>query len=186
MVLTCLLVTYKIFLFLSLNFYFLVTILRLLFSAKLNNNNFKFMNSAQTIDFKNSTTERVSAALGLIGIAAGAFVVGYFNPVTAGFFPQCPFHALTGLNCPGCGMTRGFNALFHGDILTAIHFNALLPIFAFIFSYFAFSLFLITVRGRGLSWKFFSPKILTAFLVVVVIYAIVRNLPFYPFSLLAI
>lgn len=144
------------------------------------------MDSAQINELKSSTTERVSAGLGLIGIAAGSFIVGYFNPVTAGFFPQCPFHALTGLNCPGCGMTRGFHSLFHGDLLSAVHFNALLPIFAFIFLYFALSLFLTAVRGRGLSWKFFSPKLLTVFLVIVVVYAVVRNLPFYPFSLLAI
>lgn len=144
------------------------------------------MDSAQTNNLTGSVTERVLAAVGVIGIAIGAFVVGYFNPATAGFFPQCPFHALTGLNCPGCGMTRGFNALFHGDILSALHFNALLPFFSFFFGYFTVSLFLFAVRGRGLSWKFFTPTFLYIFLVLTIVFAIVRNLPFYPFNLLAI
>lgn len=135
---------------------------------------------------KSSTTERVLAAAGVFGLGAGAFVVGYFNPVTAGFFPACLFHSLTGLNCPGCGMTRGFNALFQGDILSALHFNALLPFFAFLFGYFALSLFLTAVRGRGLAWKIFTPKIVVAFLVFMFVFAVVRNLPFYPFNLLAI
>jgi hypothetical protein len=137
-------------------------------------------------EFKSSTTERVCAASGLFVMAAGAFVIGYFNPVTAGFFPTCPFHAITGLNCPGCGMTRGFNALFQGDILSAIHFNALIPFFAFLFLYFVLSLLLIVLRGRGLSWKMFSPTIVVLLLILTVAFGVVRNLPFYPFNLLAI
>lgn len=136
--------------------------------------------------FKSSTTERVCAAGGLFVMAAGALVIKYFNPVTAGFFPLCPFHVITGLNCPGCGMTRGFNALFRGDILGALHFNALIPFFAILFSYFALSLLLVAVRGYGLNWKIFTPKIVTVFLILTMIYAVTRNLPFYPFNLLAI
>ena len=30
------------------------------------------------------------------------------------FVWKCPFHAYTGLDCAGCGMTRGITALFHG------------------------------------------------------------------------
>src|SRR5262245_38315317 len=95
-------------------------------------------------------TGRIFAAAGVLGIGAGVFAVGYFNPVTAGFFPVCPLHEMTGLNCPGCGLTRGFHALFHGDILTALHFNALLPIYAFIFGYLVISMILTAVRGKGL------------------------------------
>ena len=137
-------------------------------------------------NLKSSTTERVCAAGGLLLMAAGGFVVGYFNPVSAGFFPTCPFHEITGLNCPGCGMTRGFNALFHGDILGALHYNLLIPFFAFLFSYFALSLLMVAVRGYGLSWKIFTPKIVTAFLIFALTYTVMRNLPFYPFNLLAI
>jgi Protein of unknown function (DUF2752) len=136
--------------------------------------------------FKSSTKERVLAATGLLGMTIGGFAVGYFNPVTAGFFPLCPFHVITGLNCPGCGMTRGFNALFQGDVLGALHFNALIPFFTILFSYFALSLLLVVVRGYGLNWKIFTPKIVTAFLILTMIYAVGRNLPFYPFNLLVI
>jgi hypothetical protein len=134
---------------------------------------------------KSSTIERFLAGAGILAIGAGAAVVGRFNPTTAGFFPVCPLHALTGLNCPGCGLTRGFHALFNGDVLTALHFNALLPIYAFIFFYFTASMFLIVVRGRGLSWRIFPPSALYGFLFVVAAFFILRNLPFYPFTLLA-
>lgn len=135
---------------------------------------------------KNSTTERVLAALGIAAATAGAFAVGYFDPTTAGFFPVCPFHALTGLNCPGCGLTRGFHALLNGDIVTALHFNLMLPVYILFFSYLLISLFLILLRGRGLTFRLFSPSAIYGFLFLALIFSVLRNLPFYPFNLLAI
>lgn len=43
-------------------------------------------------------------------------------------FTLCPFRALTGYNCPGCGLTRGFCAVAHGEWRRAVHFNALSPL----------------------------------------------------------
>lgn len=40
----------------------------------------------------------------------------------------CIFHALTGLECPGCGMTRAFHAIMHGHLQEAVEFNLLSPI----------------------------------------------------------
>ena len=106
---------------------------------------------------KSSNIERVLATAGVLAATTSAFVIGYFNPTTAGFFPVCPLYAMTGIACPGCGLTRGFHALFHGDILAALHFNALLPVYAFIFGYIFLSMFLVAARGRGLSFNVFSP-----------------------------
>jgi hypothetical protein len=136
-------------------------------------------------NIKSSIIERIFAGTGILTIGAGVFVVRYFNPTTAGFFPVCPLYKLTGILCPGCGLTRGFHALFHGDILTALHFNALLPIFAFLIGFVFVSLALIVVRGRGLSWRIFSPASLYGFLVLAAAFFVLRNLPFYPFTFLA-
>ncbi len=136
--------------------------------------------------FINNSTERILAAAGVTTITAASLAVGYFNPTTAGIFPSCPFHTLTGMNCPGCGLTRGFHALFQGDVLGALHYNALLPIYAFVFGYLFISLILIVVRGRGLSWKVFPPSAMWVFFGLSLTFSIVRNLPFYPFNLLAI
>jgi len=131
-----------------------------------------------------STTERVFAAAGLIGGVAVASVVAWFNPVTAGFFPQCPLYQTTGLACPGCGLTRGFHALFHGDVLTALDYNALLPFYVVFFAYLAASLFFVAARGRGFSFKLFQPKVAYSFLIISLVFAVLRNLPFYPFTIL--
>lgn len=133
---------------------------------------------------KSSITERVLAAAGLIIAATGSFIVARFNPVTAGFFPQCPLYQMTGLACPGCGLTRGFHALFHGDVLTALDYNALLPLYALFFLYVVVSMFLIVARGRGLAIGKLPQKAIWSFLAIGLTFAVLRNLPFYPFSVL--
>ena len=59
----------------------------------------------------------------------------WFDPAKANL-PLCSFHALTGLDCPGCGATRATHELLHGRLLAALHYNALwvlsLPLVAYV------------------------------------------------------
>lgn len=130
------------------------------------------------------TTERMLAAAGVAAMAAGSGALAYFDPSKASFLPVCPLYALTGFACPGCGLTRGFHALFHGDVLTALDFNALIPIWALIFGYVSISLVLLAVRGKGLSIWMTRPKFLWAFMVVLLLFGVVRNIPIWPFTIL--
>lgn len=57
-------------------------------------------------------------------VAACVAVLVFFNPDGGGLFPRCPFFALTGLQCPGCGSTHAFYALVHGDVGAALRYNA--------------------------------------------------------------
>jgi len=130
------------------------------------------------------TAERLTAAAGVTAMAAGSVIVAYFEPVTAGFFPVCPLYSLTGFACPGCGLTRGFHALFHGDVLTALDFNALIPVWTAIFGYVFVSLALLAVRGKGLPMWPTWPRFLWTFMIVLLVFGVVRNIPIYPFSIL--
>ena len=122
------------------------------------------------------------AGLGVMGIGAAA--VWYFDPTRAGIFPPCPLLAATGFACPGCGLTRGFHALFHGDIMTAMDFNALIPLFVLIFGYFFVSMVLVVVRGYAFPrWTLSLPAI-WGLLGLMLVFGVVRNLPFYPFNIL--
>jgi hypothetical protein len=40
----------------------------------------------------------------------------------------CPLHRLTGIWCPGCGLTRAFVSMAHGDVRRAFGFNPLGPL----------------------------------------------------------
>jgi Protein of unknown function (DUF2752) len=42
----------------------------------------------------------------------------------------CLFRRITGLACPGCGLTRAFVALSRGDFTAAIAFHPLAPVLA--------------------------------------------------------
>jgi hypothetical protein len=48
----------------------------------------------------------------------------WFDPAEMNL-PLCRFHAMTGLNCPGCGATRATHELLHGRLAAAWHYNAL-------------------------------------------------------------
>jgi len=65
------------------------------------------------------------AAAGLAG-AAAVGVLFLFDPSTAGFFPVCTLHELTGLQCPGCGGLRAVHQLTHGHLAAAWRLNPLL------------------------------------------------------------
>lgn len=117
-------------------------------------------------------------------MAGGTGLVAYFDPSQVHFLPVCPLYSITGFACPGCGLTRGFHALFHGDVSAAMHFNVLIPVWAVIFVVSFLSLTLFAVRGRGLPINKLSPNWLVVFMVVLLFFGIVRNIPAYPFSLL--
>ncbi len=135
---------------------------------------------------KASTFERGFAlASAVAGISAFA-AIRQINPSGSNILPVCPFHAITGLNCPGCGATRGMHALLNGDILTALHFNAMLVVFVPLMVYGLVALVLFGIRGRGLPAPPLAPQGIWAFLILMLAFGVLRNLPFYPFSLLAI
>lgn len=60
------------------------------------------------------------SALGLVGIGA-VLLAGRAVSLHA---PACPFRSLTGVPCPGCGMTRLADTLAHGHIATAVRADA--------------------------------------------------------------
>ena len=53
------------------------------------------------------------ATAALLGL--GVALVAAVDPHTSGRYPTCPFHAVTGLWCPGCGGLRAVHDLTHGS-----------------------------------------------------------------------
>jgi hypothetical protein len=77
-----------------------------------------------------ATIFRATAPLAFVSLLA--VILRRFPPAEYSFYPRCPFHALFGILCPGCGATRALAALLHGNLLEALHLNifatALFPI----------------------------------------------------------
>lgn len=59
-------------------------------------------------------------------LLAAALLYREADPASSALFPKCPFHLLTGLECPGCGSQRAIHSLLNGDMRAAVHYNLLL------------------------------------------------------------
>jgi hypothetical protein len=110
-------------------------------------------------------------------VAAGAAWIAFFliDPATQSFLPPCLFHAFTGLYCPGCGATRALHHLAHGNLVAALKLNALvvmgLPLGGLI---------AVCRKRHDLpAWC------LRALLIGIALFGVARNIPLFPFTLLA-
>ena len=113
--------------------------------------------------------------LGATAIGVGAMVF-FFNPSTHGFYPVCLFHALTGLNCPGCGMTRALSALLHGNFLLALKDNALFVASLAALAIWSARLIFRKLKNQPATFNV-PPKFLWIFLAISIVFAVFRNLP---------
>lgn len=57
--------------------------------------------------------------------AAACFVLAVRDPNQPGSYGYCPFKAVTGLDCPGCGTLRAVHALTRGNLGQAAGLNVL-------------------------------------------------------------
>jgi hypothetical protein len=87
--------------------------------------------------------KRMTLASGLVIGLTVAAILFFFDPVRVPIYPVCLFHQLTGLDCPGCGSLRALHELLHGNLATALHFNAFLVL----------SLPLFACLGLGFVWR---------------------------------
>lgn len=129
---------------------------------------------------------RLGAPL-LVGVAAIVLcaVIWVGDPTTPnGVLPPCPIKALLGIDCPGCGSMRMLYSLMHGNVWAAVRFNALgvVAVVLLVWAYLAWTYGRVVGR-RITSWQHSRWAALVA-LVLWVVWLVVRNLPFAPFTAL--
>src|ERR687889_2391326 len=104
-------------------------------------------------------------ATAVVALAAGGLSVIYLlDPSTSDIYPPCPFLALTGFYCPGCGTLRALHQLTLAHPVAALDLNPLMVLLLPFVAYFLAS---------------------HTMLAVVLVYWLLRNVPAYPFTLLA-
>ena len=116
--------------------------------------------------------------------AAGAVYLYFHNPYS---YPlPCLFYLVTGLYCPGCGAGRACYSILHGRFLDAFCYNPLMTLLL--------PLIGIYIAARTTDWaitggnhidRLISVKLLLGVLIAVLVYGILRNIPVFPFTLLA-
>jgi len=124
---------------------------------------------------------RMIAPVGVaVLVALGATLVFLVDPNQPGHYPLCPFKALTGLDCPGCGSMRGIHDLLHGDVVGALDHNVLLALAipAAVVAWTAWVRRRWTDRPRVGQ---LPPRAVAALIVLIVAFWILRNVPGVPF-----
>lgn len=108
----------------------------------------------------------------------------FHDPNVPGTYPDCLFYKLSGLYCPGCGITRSTYSILHLQILHAFDLNPLavliMPVIGFDLTLWWAKQFR-EINYRSLLGRIPVKYVLSLFL----LYWIFRNLPYYPFSLMA-
>jgi Protein of unknown function (DUF2752) len=129
--------------------------------------------------------ERLTASA-VVALAAGGLSVVYLlDPGTSDLYPPCPFLALTGFYCPGCGTLRALHQLSLGHPVAALDLNPLMVLLLPFVAYFLASHAVLALTGRPLKKIFVRPELIWALLGLVLVYWLLRNIPAYPLTLLA-
>jgi hypothetical protein len=109
-----------------------------------------------------------------------------FNPAEqTHLFPSCPFHAVSGWYCPGCGSQRAIHQLLHGDFVRAWGYNPLVFFAILMVGYHWGVQGLNQLKGVQIRNLIYRPLTTWIILVLVLAFWILRNLPFAPFDSLA-
>ena len=120
-------------------------------------------------------------ATGIIVLGCMAWQLREHGPGGVPILPGCHFRKWTGLDCPGCGMTRAAAAALNGHVVEAFKFNPLgiilLPIAVIglmpgIFNW---------VARKPVAWRLRpSPIVTWLILSSIILFWIVRNQPWWP------
>jgi hypothetical protein len=123
----------------------------------------------------------------LLGFLVGvvALVAWLCQRSLMNLMPPCLFHRLTHLHCPGCGGRRCVKMLSHGRVPEALHMNALVICIGLGFTF-------VIIKQIHREWRFgqagnfdVSPRLGWAIGYGVIAFWILRNIPLWPFTLLA-
>lgn len=89
-------------------------------------------------------------------------------------WPPCPFKALTGCYCPGCGSTRSMMALADGDVLLSFRQNPFV-IFTLVYLLLAWVKVIRVFRSGSALTEKAHPKLIAGLGVVIIMFGILRN-----------
>jgi len=124
-----------------------------------------------------------------IGIIVGVICLGIFyfliDPNEVNFIPNCPFYSVTGFYCPGCGSQRATHQLLNFNVFSVLQQNVLYLLSLLILVYHLIVTGINTIFKKHLYNYIYHPKTPLVILGFIIIFWILRNIPYYPFNLLA-
>ena len=134
-------------------------------------------------------TFAVRGALVLMAVlftAGVVYVLATTPPTPDSFYPKCTLYQATGIHCPGCGAGRAAHAALNGRLAQAFAYNpvavVLLPVVGVV---------ILLQLGRWLTGRkpprafVLDGRWIMLLAVVLILFMVLRNVPVYPFTLLA-
>ena len=120
-------------------------------------------------------SDRSTLMLVAAAMVAALLMLRIFDPATSGVFPPCPFRALTGWLCPGCGSLRAIHQLLLGNFSKAFALNPFAVISLPFLAYGMASYTRYVLRGKYLPRMFVPGAWINALAASIVLFGIVRN-----------
>jgi len=109
----------------------------------------------------------------------------FVNPNKVNYLLKCPLYATTGIYCPGCGSQRATHALLHLNFVEMFKQN-LLYFFAILLLVYHLGIYIFNnIFNKKYTSILNYKKTPVIILIIVIIFWILRNLPWEPFNLLA-
>jgi len=132
------------------------------------------MNAAHSITVS-VQARRCSLAICAMALLALGFLF-LVNPAATGWVPPCPLHALTGLECPGCGSLRALHSILHLHVMQALGYNPMtcmcLPFLGCWWLWHAGR----AITGRTVPVPFIRPALLWVMVAMMFVFGIARNI----------
>ena len=125
---------------------------------------------------KKTNIKKITVVFILLFIATIIVLLKKYNPETSDFYPKCLIYNLIGFKCAGCGFTRATHYLLNLNFAKAFYYN---PLIYFVIIYFVYYIIIyFTTLSRKDKIDLNNKKILVPlviFLIITVIYMIIRN-----------
>jgi hypothetical protein len=113
------------------------------------------------------------------------FLYFFVNPNKVNYLPKCPLYVSTGIYCPGCGSQRATHNLLNFNFLGVLNQNVLYIFGLLIIGYHLLISGINYIFSKTIYNYIYHPKTPIVLLIIIVVFWILRNIPYYPFNLLA-
>lgn len=95
---------------------------------------------------------------------------------TFGVGIPCVFHLVTGLLCPGCGITHMYLSMLKLDFQSAFYSNPFLFIIQPIIYYFIVKIVVFYIKGNKITYNKFENVLLYSLIIGLLIFSFIRNI----------
>ncbi len=87
----------------------------------------------------------------------------------------CVFHELFHIYCPGCGGTRAFFELLHGNIISSLYYNPAVLLGMILILYYEIGAIVTIVKKDGKYYYYQKGKLIYGYLIIITLFTIMRD-----------